>query len=87
MIVSTPGRTELGGNHTDHNLGNVLAGSVDLDLVCVASLNGGSGVVLDSEGYESVRLDITDLAFRAEEKDTTAALLRGDSIQVQRARI
>ena len=77
MIVSTPGRTELGGNHTDHNLGNVLAGSVDLDSVCVASLNSESGVVLDSEGYETVRLDITDLAFRADEKDTTAALLRG----------
>ncbi|HAK45109.1 MAG TPA: galactokinase [Spirochaeta sp.] len=77
MIISTPGRTELGGNHTDHNLGNVLAGSVDLDSVCVVSKNGGTEVVLDSEGYEPVKLNIEDLSMRAVEKDTTTALLRG----------
>lgn len=79
MIVSAPGRTELGGNHTDHNLGNVLAGSVDLDSICVVSESGGSGITFISEGYKPVRLDINELDFRADEKDTTNALLRGVS--------
>lgn len=77
MVISTPGRTELGGNHTDHNLGNVLAGSVDLDSVCVVSESGNSNVVLDSLGYKPVKLSIEDLKMRNDEKDTTNALLRG----------
>ncbi|MDC7226420.1 MAG: galactokinase family protein [Spirochaetales bacterium] len=77
MIISSPGRTELGGNHTDHNLGNVLAGSVDFDSVCVASLSADQKVVLDSKGYDAVRLSIDELSKRASEKDTTNALIRG----------
>jgi galactokinase len=77
IIISTPGRTELGGNHTDHNLGNVLAGSVDLDSVCVVSESGNSEVVLDSKGYKQLKLSIEDLEIHDDEKDTTAALLRG----------
>ncbi|MBI9108069.1 MAG: galactokinase [Spirochaetales bacterium] len=79
MMVSSPGRTELGGNHTDHNLGTVLAGSVDLDSVCVVSSSGSSGITFVSEGYEPVRFNIDELDYRAEEKDTTKALLRGIS--------
>jgi galactokinase len=77
MIISAPGRTELGGNHTDHNLGNVIAGSVEFDSVCVISESAGNRVTFESEGYEPVSFDSDDTAFRAEEKDTTAALLRG----------
>ena len=77
MIISAPGRTELGGNHTDHNHGNVLAGSVEFDSVCVVSKSGSSSVALVSEGYAPVKLDTTDLSLKAEEKDTTKALLRG----------
>ncbi len=77
MVISTPGRTELGGNHTDHNHGNVLAGSVELDSVCVASKTDGSKVRFISEGYDPVTLDTADLSVRAGEKDTTTALLRG----------
>jgi len=77
MMVSAPGRTELGGNHTDHNLGNVLAGSVSLDSVCVVSESESSAVTFISDGWEPVRLSVDELEFRKEEKDTTNALLRG----------
>ncbi len=77
MIISAPGRSELGGNHTDHNHGNVLAGSVELDSVCVVSRAKGNQVRFISEGYDPVTLDITDLSPHADEKDTTNALLRG----------
>ena len=77
MVISAPGRTELGGNHTDHNHGNVIAGSVELDSLCVISKADNSLVTLDSEGYKQIRLDVTELAVKPEEKDTTKALLRG----------
>ena len=77
MVISTPGRTELGGNHTDHNLGNVLAGSVDLDSVCVASPCEGTGIVFESLGYQTVSIDAGELEYRDTERETTASLLRG----------
>ena len=77
MIISAPGRTELGGNHTDHNHGNVLAGSVEFDSVCVISEAEGTKVKLYSEGYDAIEIDAADLALKPEEKDTTNALLRG----------
>jgi galactokinase len=82
MIISAPGRTELGGNHTDHNLGNVLAGSVDLDSVCVVSESGCSEITFISEGYEIVEFSIDELDYREDEKDTTSALLRGISARI-----
>ena len=52
MLFSAPGRTEIGGNHTDHNHGRVLAGSVNLDVIAVARPVPG-GVRVQSEGYRS----------------------------------
>ncbi len=77
MVVSTPGRTELGGNHTDHNHGNVLAGSVDLDSVCVVSASGDENVLVCSDGYEPIQQLLGDFEPRPAEKETTAALVRG----------
>ncbi|MDC7124558.1 MAG: galactokinase family protein [Spirochaetales bacterium] len=77
MVISAPGRTELGGNHTDHNHGNVLAGSVDFDSVCVISASSNNMVAFVSEGYDSISLDSSDLEVKTEEKDTTDALIRG----------
>ena len=57
-LYSAPGRTELGGNHTDHQRGCVLAASVSLDLMAAAAPNGTSTVVLKSEGYDVLRIDI-----------------------------
>ena len=51
-IFSAPGRTEVGGNHTDHNHGKVLAAGVNLDAVAVASKNDEGIVRVKSEGYD-----------------------------------
>ncbi len=76
-LFSAPGRTEIGGNHTDHQRGRVLCGSVDLDTVACAAPNGSSLVRIDSQGYPLVTVDLADLAPRPEEKNTSAALVRG----------
>ncbi len=76
-FFSAPGRTELGGNHTDHQHGRVLAAGVDLDdLAAAARTDTGRFRVL-SEGYPLLDVDLTDLAPKPEEQNTSAALLRG----------
>ena len=77
MLVSAPGRTEIGGNHTDHNRGRVLAAAVNLDTLAAVSPREDMVVELYSDGYPVIRLDLSDLAVREEEKGTTAALIRG----------
>ena len=76
-LFSTPGRTELAGNHTDHNRGRVLAGSINLDTIAAVSLTGDSTVIIDSEGYPAVKVDISDLSVHKEEEGLTEALVRG----------
>lgn len=76
-LFSSPGRTEIGGNHTDHNHGRVLAGAVNLDNIAVAARNGRQEIRVWSEGYRGFDVDITDLNPRPEEKHTSAALVRG----------
>ena len=76
-LFSTPGRTELGGNHTDHNHGRVLAGSINLDTIAAVSLTGDSTVIIDSEGYPAVKVDISDLKVNPAEENTTDALVTG----------
>lgn len=76
-MISAPGRTEIGGNHTDHNNGCVLAAAVTLDtLACVAKADDNI-VCIHSEGYPEVTVDLSDLSVREEEKGTSAALVRG----------
>ena len=74
---SAPGRTEIGGNHTDHQRGRVLAGAVNLDTVAAVRPNGTSVIRILSEGYPRCEVDITDLIPKAEEINTTMALIRG----------
>ncbi|HNV35805.1 MAG TPA: galactokinase family protein [Rectinema sp.] len=74
---SSPGRTELGGNHTDHNNGCVLAASVDLDMLALARPRSDSMVTLLSEGYSPIRVDLRDTAPRIEEKGSPASIIRG----------
>jgi len=54
MFISTPGRTELSGNHTDHNNGVVLAASINLDSVAACSANSNNVVSIHSEGYDKL---------------------------------
>ena len=76
-IFSNPGRTELAGNHTDHNHGCVLAASVQLDLLAFAFKRDDSVVEIFSEGYPPAIVDIKDIEKKESEKGTTEALIRG----------
>lgn len=76
-VFSSPGRTEIGGNHTDHNHGRVLAGAVNLDNVAVAAPNGTSVVRILSSGYPQFEVDITKLQPNKEEFYTSVGLVRG----------
>jgi len=60
-LFSSPGRTEVGGNHTDHQLGRVLAGAVNLDNIAVASANGTNVVKIKSVGFDPFEVDLSDL--------------------------
>ena len=76
-LFSGPGRTEIGGNHTDHQHGRVLCGSVDLDMLACAAPNGTDLVRIQSEGYPALEVDLRDLKVREEEKNSSPALVRG----------
>lgn len=76
-IFSAPGRTEVCGNHTDHNRGKVLAAAVNLDIIAYAKPTDDGIITIKSEGYDRFSVDTKDTAVKAEEKDTTKALVRG----------
>jgi len=77
MIVNAPGRTELCGNHTDHQHGQVLAASINLDAVAVIRANGSDTVRLRSQSPEEIVTDLSDLSIHDAEAGTTQALIRG----------
>ena len=76
-LVSAPGRTEIGGNHTDHNNGRVLAAAVNLDALCAVSPRNDQQICFYSRGYKPIRMDLSDLTPREDEKGTTRGLIRG----------
>ena len=76
-LFSAPGRTEVGGNHTDHQHGCVLAASVNLDVIAVAAPREDTVITIQSEGFEADRVDISDLTPRSAEAGRSAALIRG----------
>lgn len=76
-LFSAPGRTELGGNHTDHQHGCVLAAAVDLDILAAAAPNGSSVIRVLSQGYPLTEVDLREPEPRDDERDTSAALIRG----------
>jgi len=77
ILVSAPGRVEIGGNHTDHQHGCVLAAAIQLDVIAAVSPNADLSVRLKSKGFPEDRLTLDDLMPRANEKNTSAALIRG----------
>ncbi len=75
---STPGRTEIGGNHTDHNNGRVLTASINLDSIAAVSKFDEKKIELYSAGYEkSFRVNLDQLEPVPEEQGTTTSLIRG----------
>lgn len=76
-LFSAPGRTEIGGNHTDHQHGCVLAASVNLDVIAAARPNGTNQVRIQSRNYKMDVIDLDDLGVHEEQFDKAIALIRG----------
>ncbi|MDE7220837.1 MAG: galactokinase, partial [Oscillospiraceae bacterium] len=76
-VFSAPGRTEIGGNHTDHQHGRVLAGSVNLDIIAAVAPNGENVIRLQSEGFPMDVVELDDLEVRQEEYNRSVSILRG----------
>lgn len=76
-LFSAPGRTEIGGNHTDHQHGRVLAAAINLDILAAAAPNHSGLIRVKSQGYPIIEIDVRDLDPRVGEVNTSAALLRG----------
>jgi len=74
---SAPGRVEIGGNHTDHQHGCVLAAAIDLDARCSAVPNGTNVINIENEQYGSDSVDLSSLEISEKEKESPAALMRG----------
>lgn len=81
-VFSGPGRTELGGNHTDHQHGRVLAASINLDALACAAPNGSSTIRILSEGYPMLEVSLSDLIPNEKERGTSAALVRGVAAKI-----
>ena len=77
-LYSAPGRTEIGGNHTDHNNGIVMAAAVNLDIIAVVSQNGSKTVRVKSHGFRDADVvDLTESAVNEREFGRSSALIRG----------
>lgn len=76
-IFSAPGRTEIGGNHTDHQHGKVLAGSVDLDVIAVVAPNSDGVIRIQSKGFHMNTAELSDLSIHENEIDSSNAIVRG----------
>ncbi len=76
-LFSAPGRTEIGGNHTDHQHGCVLAGSVNLDVIAAVSPNGENVVRIKSKGYPLDEVSLDKLDVREEEYGKSVSIIRG----------
>lgn len=76
-LFSAPGRTEIGGNHTDHQHGCVLAGSVNIDMIAAVGENELNQLRLKSEGYDPFVIDLNDLEKKPEEENTSPSIVRG----------
>ena len=74
---SAPGRTEIGGNHTDHQRGRVLAGAVNLDTVAAVRINDTGKIRIQSKGYPMCEVDLSQLTPVESEINSTPALVRG----------
>lgn len=76
-LVSAPGRTEIVGNHTDHNRGKVLAAAISLDTLAAVSPRTDMRARVHSQGYPDVDIDLNELAPLEKERGTSAAIVRG----------
>lgn len=84
-VYSAPGRTELGGNHTDHQGGRVLAASVNLDIAAAAAPHEEGVIRVYSPGFPAVEIPLQNLEGpREEERNTSKALVRGTAARCRK---
>ncbi|MBZ7939737.1 galactokinase [Campylobacter sp. W0014] len=76
-FYSSPGRTEIGGNHTDHQHGMVLAATVNLDIIAVVAPNNSDSICINSEGFNLKEIKLNDLTFNPNEIGSSEALIKG----------
>ena len=76
-FFSAPGRSEIGGNHTDHNCGRVLAAGVSLDVIAMVVPTDDGVIAVKSEGFPLDEIDLSDLSVHREDMNTSSALIRG----------
>ncbi|MBR3638552.1 MAG: galactokinase, partial [Lachnospiraceae bacterium] len=77
MIFSAPGRSEVMGNHTDHQQGEILAASVNLDAIGIVHPTKERVVKITSDGYKEIKVDLNNIKHISGEKGTTKALIKG----------
>ena len=82
LAVHAPGRSEISGNHTDHEGGHVIAGALDVAVDGVAVANGTNVVRIIDANFPLVEVDLSDLSVREDERETTAALVRGMAFEL-----
>lgn len=82
MLFSAPGRTEIGGNHTDHQHGCVLCASVNLDMLACAAPGESLVIRIHPEGYPDIEVDLGSLHPDQSEQNTSAALVRGIAAKI-----
>ena len=76
-MFSAPGRSEIGGNHTDHQRGCALAAAVDLDVIAVVAFHDEGVIRMYSEGYSMSEIDLSDLSVHEDETGSSKAIIRG----------
>ena len=76
-VFSAPGRSEICGNHTDHNLGKAVGASVNLDIIAFAAKRDDGKICIKANGFDDINVDISDLEMRDDEKNNSTALVRG----------
>ena len=76
-FFSAPGRTEVGGNHTDHNNGKVLAAAINLDAIAAVAERNDGIICVNSQGYSPITVDTANLNIVDEEAGKSSALIRG----------
>ncbi|MBY4797465.1 galactokinase [Collinsella sp. AGMB00827] len=82
LYVHAPGRSEISGNHTDHEGGRVIAGALDVAVEGIAVANGTNTIRIADEGFPPFEITLDDLSVQTEEREGSASLLRGMAAQL-----
>lgn len=82
-FISSPGRSEIGGNHTDHQHGHVVAASLSIDNLVVCKANNSNKVTYLDPSFKQSDVDLNDLGIKEEEKNTSNALIRGIAFRLK----